>query len=393
MKNMIAEALEGVTVLDFSQAIAGPYAACLLAELGATVIKVEPPEGDFSRRLGEIHGDSATPFKVFNRGKRGIALDLKDVTARQAALRLIEKADVLIENNRPGTMQRLGLDYEYVRRLNDRIIYVSMTGYGQSGPYAQYPATDILMQAYTGLALGASATNEPIRVQFALIDMCAGIYASHAVLAALLQRANRGRGQHLDINLMHAAAAFQSYKITEHAASSENRKEELYAGIGIYRTRDGHVAISAMRDKFVLGLLELIGRMDLVDDPLFSTAELRTSNQAMLREEIARAIRRFTTKDLIKAMQAADLMGQEVLDYASFVEDGHVRETGLFEFMEVCGMSLPFVRAPGTAQDRPRLRQAPRLGQDTYEILVEAGVGQQVAASLARKWEKQRPNI
>lgn len=382
MKNMIAEALEGVTVLDFSQAIAGPYSAYLLAELGATVIKVEPPQGDFSRRLGDVYGDSATPFKVFNRGKRGIVLDLKDVTARQAALRLIEKADVLIENNRPGTMQRLGLDYEYVRELNDRLIYVSMTGYGQNGPYAQHPATDILMQAYTGLALGASVSDEPTRIQFALIDMCAGIYASQAVLAALVQRANHGRGQHLDISLAHAAAAFQNYKIVDHAASGGRKQEELYAGIGIYQTRDGYVAISAMRDKFVLGLLQLIGRMDLVEEPLFATAELRTSNQAMLRAEIATAIKTYTTKELLSGIRAADLMGQEVLDYSAFVQDRHARETGLFEFLEMDDLALPFVRVPGTAHDRPQLPPAPKLGQDTYDILIEAGMGQQVAALL-----------
>ena len=385
MKTMIAEALDGLVVLDFSQAIAGPYSACLLAELGATVIKIEPPQGDFSRRLGEAYGDSATPFKILNRGKHGIILDLKDVTARQAALRLIEKADVLIENNRPGTMRRLGLDYEYVQKVNDRLIYVSMTGYGQSGPYAQHPATDILMQAYTGLALGASQDGEPIRVQFALIDMCAGLYASHAVLAALLQRASSGRGQHLDISLAHAAAAFQGYKIADYAASGGQKQEELYAGIGIYRTQDGYIAVSAMRDKFVLGLLNVIGRMDLIDNPLFSNAELRTANQRALRHEIAGTIKTLSSRKLLTAMRAADLMGQEVLDYGAFIQDSHIRNTGLFEFFETDGLVLPVARLPGTARDRPKLRQAPKLGQDTYDVLVKAGVRAEVAFSLAQK--------
>lgn len=387
---MIADALAGITVLDFSQAIAAPYGARLLADMGATVIKVEPPDGDFSRRLGEPYGESAVSFNIFNCGKRGIVLDLKNPTARQAALRLIERADVLFENNRPGVMKRLELDWVHVSTLNPRLIYASVTGFGQGGPYAQRPATDILLQAYTGLALGASPDDKPIRIQFALVDLCAGLFASQAVLAALLRRARSGVGQHLDISLAHVAAAVQNYKIAQHRVADGRRQDELFAGIGIYATRDGYLAISAMRDKYVLGLLQILGLSDLVADPRFSTSEARTAQQAALRERIAAAIRKRGTDELLAAMEAADLMGQKVLDYGELMADVHARATGLFHDISIGnGLRLPIVRLPGAEEGETVRRPAPRLGQDTYDVLSGAGVHPEVAAELAASVARQ----
>lgn len=381
---MIADALAGITVLDFSQAIAGPYGARLLADMGATVIKVEPPGGDFSRRLGEPYGDSAVPFSIFNCGKCGIVLDLKNPTARQAALRLIERADVIFENNRPGVMNRLELDWEHLSALNPRLIHVSVTGFGQNGPYARRPATDILMQAYTGLALGASPDARPIRIQLAVVDLCAGLFASQAVLAAILKRARSGVGQHLDISLAHVAAAIQNYKIAQHQAVDGRRQEELFAGIGIYATRDGYLAISAMRDKYVLGLLEILGLSRLVADPRFSTTQARTAQQVALREEIASAIRKRSTDELLAAMEAADLMGQKVLDYGELMADAHARAVGLFQEISLGeGLSLPIVPLPGTGRGETVRRPAPRLGQDTCDVLSSAGVNADVVAELA----------
>jgi len=389
---MLGQALAAITVLDFSQGIAGPYCACMLAELGARVIKIEPPEGDWGRYVGPRYGDSGVIFRSFNKGKKSIVLDLKESVARDAALRLADHADVFIESNRPGAMKRCGLDHEALSRRNPRLVYVSVTGFGQLGPYAGRAATDSLMQAFTGLSYAALGGEHPARIRLGVIDVSAGLYASHAVLAALIERGRSGIGQNLDINLTHAAAALQAYKIAEDAASAGAPQQELYAGIGTYRTRDGWLAVSAIREKHVIGLMELIGRSDLLLDPRFFTTEARLANQGALREMISAEILKMPTSYWSEQMQKADLMGQEVLDYNGFRGDSHVENQGIFQTVEFDGIGpLPTVRVPGLLREEAKLESSSELGRHTKEVLTEFGVPSADVAAVLQANGADRP--
>lgn len=367
---MLGQVLAGTRVLDCSQGIAAPHAAGLLAEMGAAVVKVEPPAGDWLRGMGVRTGDASVLYRTFNRGKRGIVLDLKSAAAREAVLRLAAHSDVFVESNRPGVMARLGLDYGAVRAVNPRIVYLSVSGFGQTGPSADRPATDTVMQAFTGLAYGAGDMQTPVRVRVALVDVVTGLYASHAVLGALLGRARTGQGAHVDVSLMHGMAALQSYKIAEHASTGGRVQGEAFAGIGLYRTSDGYLALSAMREEQVVSLLRIVGRADLLEDARFATPEARFANQGPLREQIGAALAARPARAWAREMQAIDLLCQEVHTYDAFRRDPQALAYDLFQTVDG---DLPAVRMPGLASDETRREPAPRLGEHTREVLREAG--------------------
>ncbi len=367
---MLGQALAGVTVLDFSQGIAGPHCACLLADFGARVIKVEPPEGDWSRGLGARIGEASVTFLTLNRGKEGIVLDLKTLDGRSSAQQLARTADILIESNRPGVMERLGLGPAELCLRQPGLIYLSISGFGQHGPHAQRPGTDAILQAMTGLAFGASGTGEPIRVRVPLVDLVTGVYASQAVLAAMLLRGRTGKGCHLDINLLHASLALQSYKVAEHRVTGGATGREAYATVGIYRTQDGYIALSGTKRRHVEDLLGLIGRTELLQDPRFATDAARFENQEALRAAIAAELAGRPTQVWLKAMESIDLLCQEVLPYDRVTADPQVLATRLFE--PVAG-DFTGVRAPGLQPGEMNRRCAPALGADTRRILEELG--------------------
>jgi crotonobetainyl-CoA:carnitine CoA-transferase CaiB-like acyl-CoA transferase len=365
---MLGQALTGLTVLDFSQGIAGPHCACLLADFGARVIKVEPPEGDWSRGVSARLGESSVAFLTLNRGKEGIVLDLKEPASREAALRLARGADILIESNRPGVMERLGLGPAQLCAQHPGLIYLSISGFGQRGPQATRPGTDAVLQAMTGLSFGASGTGEPIRVRVPLIDLVTGVYASQAVLAALIQRARSGKGLHLDVSLLHASLALQSYKVAEHRVNGGATGQEAYATVGIYRTQDGYIALSGAKPRHTEALLNVIGRLDLLKDPRFSTEADRFENQEALRAAISAELAGRTTQDWLAAMGSIDLLCQEVLPYDRVLADTQVMAERLFA---PAADGFASVRAPGLHWAEMNMRPAPALGADTLRVLRE----------------------
>lgn len=368
---MLSKALNGVTVLDFSQGIAGPHGACLLAEMGADVIKIEPPSGDWLRGLGHRQGDTSVLFGYFNRGKSGITLDLKDPIGRQQALALIRQADVMIESNRPGVMARLGLGYDDTCKVNPRLVYLSVTGFGQQGPHNSFPATDAAMQAYTGFSFGAGDMQDPVRVRISVVDIVTGVYGSNAVLAALMGRhANQGRGQYIDLSLMHGISAVQGPKYAEYKATRGVVSRELYAAIGIYKTFDGYIALSAMRDQHVTDFIELIGRADILSDPLYATQHDRHQNQDGLRALIQAELLKKPSDHWIKATRRIDLICQPVQTYANFLNDPQASAYELFQEMDLGYQDpLPVVRMPGMVPAEANLTPPPHLGADTAEVL------------------------
>jgi crotonobetainyl-CoA:carnitine CoA-transferase CaiB-like acyl-CoA transferase len=381
--NQLHNALEGMRVLDFSQGIAGPHGACLLGEMGAEVIKIEPPEGDWLRVLGARRGQSSVLYATFNKGKRGLMLNLKQPAAREVALQMIAKADVMLESNRVGVMKRLGLDYETVRQINPRLVYVSVSGFGQDGPYTDRPATDAAVQAYSGFSFGVSDMITPMRVRLSLVDIISGIYTSNAVVAALLQRGRTGEGQYLDIALAHCITAVQAYKYAEHELTGGKISGELFAGIGIYKTADGFIAMSAMKEQHVIDLMGVLGLSDRLQDPRFATPQGRFEQQDQLRALFGERFATQPSGHWLPLLRQADLIHQEVLNYDAYRRDPQVLARELFAPTDLNEMGrLPTVRMPGLDADTPVPTPPPRIGQHGRDVLAAFGIAASAIADL-----------
>lgn len=355
-------ALNGYTVVDFSQGIAGPHCAAMLAELGARVIKVEPPQGDWSRGMGEKVGDSTSMYETFNRGKDSRVMDLKTEKGLAQALDLARDADIVIESARVGAMQRLGLGFEAIKAINGRVIYVSISGFGQRGPLAAEPATDTVMQAFTGLALGASAGEAPTRVRVAIVDIVTGIYASNATLAAVLKRQHTPQAQHLDISLMHAMAAMQNYKIVDEVVHGVRRLDEAMPITGIYRARDGDFSLSLANEKQMLAALGAFGCEAMLQEPAFATRELRKQNQQAMRDRLAKQITGHTCEHSVNLLRAAGVPAQRIMNYPAFLNDAQMQAMGVVNRVQAHnGHDIVAIRSPGLPE--LPLRRAPGLGE------------------------------
>ncbi|QHE83892.1 CaiB/BaiF CoA transferase family protein [Hydrogenophaga sp. BPS33] len=372
---MLSDALQGFRVLDFSQGIAGPHGACLLGEMGAEVIKIEPPTGDWLRVLGARKGQSSVLFATFNRGKRGVMLDLKKPDALETARGMIAQADVMLESYRVGVMARLGLDHETVRKINPRLVYVSVTGFGQQGPYIDRPATDAAVQAYSGFSFGASDMVTPMRVRLSLVDIISGIYTSQAIVAALLKRARTGEGQTIDISLAHSITAVQGYKYAEHELTQGAISGELFAGIGLYATADGFIAMSAMKEQHIIDLMGVLGLGDALQDPRFATPQARFDNQGALRERLSERFARQPSAHWLPLLRQADLIHQEVLTYDAYRRDPQVLHQRLFTPTDLNEMgTLPTVRMPGLSAETAPMAPPPSIGQHTQAVLLSMGL-------------------
>jgi crotonobetainyl-CoA:carnitine CoA-transferase CaiB-like acyl-CoA transferase len=371
----LTNAFEGITVCDLSQGIAGPHATMLLAQYGANVIKVEPPGGDWSRTLGEAIGggiDDHTPSSyVFNQGKRSVVLDLKSADGRNALMQLLERADLLVESFRPGVAARLGLSYDEVRRQAPSIVYASLSGYGQTGPYAERGAVDALMQGFSGLmVMNRTPEGRPHRMNMTAIDVLAGLYLHAALAAAIARRRSTGEGGYIDVSLMQSAAAFQAVKIMEFHVSGGAAKP-LYMPAGYLRTADGAVSISTMRQEHYVNLCGALGRGDLVTDVRFAEIGTRIENGVALMAELERETSQRATDDLIERLVGAGVFVERVLDYGGWLENPHVKAVRAYDWKPLgAGTAVPVVRVPGLPEPAARLR-APVLGEHTEEILAE----------------------
>ena len=284
--------LDGIRILDFTRVLAGPLATALLADLGAEVIKIEPPQGDDYRAIGPMKNGESALFSVMNRGKKSLVLDLKSAAARELVEALARQADVVVENFRPGVAERLGIGPERLGAINPRLVYVSVSGFGQDGPLAHRPAYDIIVQAMSGLmeATGDPA-GPPTLVGEAVSDVVAGLFASWATLAALLQRERGGPeapGQHLDVAMFDTTLAFlvtsmARYLFTGKPARRVGNRHPLSAPFGVYRAQDGHFALAVLNPKLFEALAGAMGQPALVADPRFASDETRSEHEPALR--------------------------------------------------------------------------------------------------------------
>lgn len=366
----------GLRVFDTTQGVAGPHATMLLALNGAEVIKVEPLEGDWCRVLGKAVNQQSVNYYSVNRGKRSIAYDAKSAAGREIASKLAAGCDIFVESFRPGVAGRMGLGYEDLRKLNPKLIYASISGFGQSGPSSQRPTVDGLIQAYSGLmVMNKSEDGKPYRIAMIVIDVVTGLYAYQAITSALVRRLRFDIGAHLDISMVQAAAAFQAAKIMEFAESNGN-PAPLYVPAGMFQTADGYVVVSGMRDQHFVALCRVIGRADLAGDPRWPTQGKRTEYGDLINAELRKAFGKQSSAHWLKHLHEAGVFAERVASYGEWLKDEHVNQTRAYTLVDHPAFgSLPVAHVPGVlpSGDQPTADAAPLIGEQSRAILGDLG--------------------
>jgi len=366
----------GLKVFDATQGVAGPHCAMLLAQNGADVVKAEPLEGDWGRKLGRTYEDYCAYFLTVNRGKRSIALDLKNPEGLAIAQRLAAEADVVLESFRPGIMARFGLDYASVKKTNPNVVYLSVTGFGQTGPNSKQPVTDSVMQAFSGLmTINRDFQGTPQRIGVIAIDILTGLYAFQAVSAALYAKAMKGVGKYIDCSLMLSAGAFLHGKMLEfHLQGPE--QQALGEPVGTFRTTDGYININARRDNHFKSFCGLIGREDMLSDPRFMAYDARIGNRDALYEIIRPVVAERSTAEWAKDLDTADILNAPVFDFGDYFVDPQVKAADAIAWMQHSGVGrVPVPTIPGVATppEGSFLATCPHNGEHTVEILRELG--------------------
>jgi crotonobetainyl-CoA:carnitine CoA-transferase CaiB-like acyl-CoA transferase len=382
-------AFSGVTVLDFSQGVAGPHATMLLALHGADVIKIEPLEGDWGRALGEIKGDHCPHSVAFNRGKRSLALDLKSPDGVAAIKKIAAKADVVVESFRPGVIGRLGFGYDDIKKINPKVVYCSVSGFGQTGPNAKRPTVDGLIQAFSGMmVMNKLPDGTPWRQGMIAVDVTTGLYTFQALSTAIMRQFRFGEGGYIDSSLMRAAAAYQGAKLMEWVYS-EGKPQPLYMPAGSYKTANGYIMVSAMRPHHFRTMFELIGRHDVANDPDLQTHDGRIRNAAKIVKALNETMPTRTTEDWIALFLPNEVFCERVNNYSDYLEHPHVKATGAIDWIEQEGFArLPVANIPGLPPAREDLARhhAPHIGEHSRAILGELGYSTaDIEAMVARK--------
>ncbi|WP_457187937.1 CaiB/BaiF CoA transferase family protein [Nocardioides sp. P5_E3] len=376
--------LDGFRVLDLTRFLSGPYCTMVLAELGADVIKVEQPHtGDDSRRMApKIDGESY-PFAMPNRSKRSVSLDLKTDKGRELFLAMAAEADLVIENFRPGVADRLGIGYEGVKAVREDILYCSISGFGQTGPYRERPGFDIMAQGMVGfLRMTGEPGGRPAKVGIAVNDIAAGATAIYSIMAAQMHRTATGEGQYMDISLVDAGLAWAVWESGAYFGAGEvpqptgtrHRRSTPYQA---YRTSDGYVTIGAANDRLWARLVVALERPEWAEDPRFLTLPDRMANIEALEAEIEAITTTRTTDEWIKTIDQVGVPCGPVLTFDETLNDPHVVARGMIAELEHPVIGEMKTIGPPTkfsALDYSVRGPAPWLGQHTAEVLREIGV-------------------
>jgi len=334
-----------------------------------------------------MYGDLCAHAVTFNRGKRSIALDLKSEDGRAVAQKLAAEADIVVESFRPGVMARFGLGYEDIKAKRDDVIYLSVTGFGQEGPYSDQPVTDSVIQAFSGwMSINRDAEGTPQRIGMIAVDVMTGLYAYQAISSALIGRMRFGEGAYIDCSLMQSAAAFQSAKVLEYFIE-DGAPQVLYVPVGTMKTADSHINITAMRDRHYVSLCEVLGLEELIDDPRFNTRDKRVAREAELMPMIRAEFLKKTTAEWGELLTEAEVMNSAISDYGDYLKDEHVAAVDGVAWVEHQDMGrIPIVNIPGMPKidGADALTECAHVGQHTSAILADAGYGaDEIAALLA----------
>lgn len=370
--------MSGYRVLEFANMISGPFCGQMLADLGADVVKVEAPEGDGFRALHPEHGGLGAHFLHFNRGKRSVVLDLKSQKDVAAASELVRKADVVIENFRPGVMKRLGLDYETLKVLNSKLVYLSITGFGDDGPYAQRPAFDQVIQAITGFMWTQGEGLEPHPIRNPVVDKVTSLTGCNAVVTALLHRERTGFGQHVGVSLIDAYAAFMMPGVTVNETFLDAGMPPLppRAVYRVIATRDGHVIGNIHSNAQFAGSARAFGRPDLLEDARFKDPRSRQAHLAEMWAELADAARHRTTDEILMAAVAESVPLAAVKTLEEFLHDPQVIHNEVFvEYHDprlgrIRQLNFPIRFSESQVNVDAR---APMLGEHTEQVFKDWG--------------------
>ena len=376
-------ALEGIRVLDLTQIMAGPFCAMLLADLGAEVIKIENPRGgDDSRRMAppSYNGESAA-FMAMNRNKYGLAVDIRTPVGKEVLWRLIASADVLVENFRPGTMARLGFGFEQVHASYPALVYCSISGYGQTGPYRERGGFDLVAQAMSGVLSVTGSADEPAKVGVPISDLNAGLYASHAILAALLSRVRTGEGQYIDTSLFEAALAYTLWESNEYWATGLapqrlGTAHRLAAPYQVFATASGWIAIGAANQRTWELLARALDRADLLQMAAFATNADRRANLTQLVETLTATLKTRSTEEWVQLFDEAGVPSGPVLTLDEVYQHPQVQARAMdIEVQHPVAGAIHTIGFPVKYSSTPGqiYRPAPVLGQHTFVLLESLG--------------------
>ena len=388
--------LSGITVVDMTRVLAGPFCTLVLRDLGAEIIKVEPPDGDEARAFGPFlppddaaAGGASAYFTSLNCGKRSVVLDLKQEAGRSALAELIRRADVLVENFRPGTLARLGFPPEHLRQLNPRLVYAAISGFGATGPAAQRPAYDMIIQALSGLMSitgteptrvsgGTTQPGQRVRAGTSIADLVSGLYAAIGIAAALLGRAQTGAGAHLDLAMLDATVAvlenaIARYQVTGTVPTPLGARHPSITPFETYATADHEIVVAAGNDRLFETLCGVLGRRDLVADQRFATNASRNEHVVALKGEMEAALTREPSATWLQRLAAAGVPVAPVNTVADLFDDPQIAAREMLlpvagcDSLMVTGTPLKFAGI-AAEQERP---PAPALGEHTAQVLAE----------------------
>ncbi|MFQ5711873.1 MAG: CaiB/BaiF CoA transferase family protein [Candidatus Geothermarchaeales archaeon] len=372
--------LRGIRVLDLTSQVSGPICSMLLGDMGADVIKIEKPRTGDRTRNYPILGPAL--FAPYNRNKRSVTLNLSSHEGREILLRMVKSSHVFLENFRPGVTEKLKIDYENVKKVNPKIIYCSVTGFGHTGPYRDRPAWDQVLQAMSGLmSVTGEPGGRPLRVGTSIVDIITGIYASYAVAIALIAAIRDGIGQKIDVSLLDAAVSTVSYWIAHYSYTGKIPEKlgsghPIFAPYEVFKVRDGYVFIGVTDNKFWSGFCDILGVGDLAADDRFMTNERRVENKEELMSLLREVIAGWDGDDLLEKLVGAGIPCAPVNTIDRVMNDPHLLKRGAIvevqyppdRRVKVSGIPVKFSKTPGSIRSDP-----PSLGQDTEDVLKEFG--------------------
>ena len=396
--------LVGMLVIDFSRVIAGPFASQFLGDLGADVIKVEEPgTGDPSRKNPPFAGGESHYFMAFNRNKKSVALDLKKPAGKQAALDLINRADIVVENFRPAVMKKLGLDYDTVKITNPRLVYCSISGFGREGPLRDVPAYNEVVQAISGImSMNGEENGPPMKLGVPIGDLGGALFAVIGVLAAITERTRTGKGQWIDIALYDTMISLLGYFSNLYFVSGASPKRigsahHSIGPLGVFATKDDYLALSIFTDKFWGNFCNAVGLPELIADPRFVDAAGRVGNKDVLEKILRELFAQRTVAEWDVLLTAADVPHAPVRSVGEALEAAHTRERKMV--VEVDHPTAGRIRNTGRPikfsehDSAAEMRAAPLLGADTVSVLQqflkysEKQVAEMLAQGAVAQWK------
>ncbi|KQP49106.1 CaiB/BaiF CoA-transferase family protein [Pseudorhodoferax sp. Leaf274] len=392
---MLTDSLNGIQVLDLSHVVAGPVCGMLLGDMGADVVKIEPIGGELGRRIGPpyVQGESVVALSV-NRNKRGLAIDLKATEGQQVLQHMAARADVLIESFRPGVMQRLGLDAPALLQLQPKLVYCSISAFGQTGPWHARAGVDGIVQAVAGLmsAIG-SEHSDPLKVSVPVADMTTGYLATIGILGALHKVRAGGAGQHLDVSLYNATLMLQQVGLAFFLATGEEPRKTgsaaPYAAPNeAFPTADGWIMVAAYQPERWSALCSVLDMPALRDDPRFADNSARVANRPALQELLGAALRRHDTAHWLARLDAADILCAPIAGYREVAASAQYRHSGIETCLQhpVAGsLRMPGFGLAGPAATAAPAAPPPLVGQHSVQVLAEYGIpGTTIQTLLAR---------